>query len=621
MAAGGAILVATVACTTPQPVIPTVAQTLATVATPTPADTSTPPPTIQATAAATPTATASAPGVLQSVPREVTWILGGWEHASNLADADNFNPYTNLSSLRTNYAKFVYEALMVTNLVTGEEIPWLAEGYQIDADHSGMTIVLRQGVTWADGEPFTCADVAFSVSAVRDNDAARHHATFREWVAEVSCPDEFTVRIVYTGSNPRFYQQLMVGHENHFVIVPKHIFEGQDLATLTNLDWARGWPVGTGAYRLVLATSQQIVYDRRDDWWGAEIGFRPLPAPERIVVTAASGESMLADQYKVSNIDYGGYALTPAAFEVTRQRNPAVRSWNPKGPVYGAPDDCVYQLSLNNAKYSDRDVRLAMNYAIDRQAVVDRAFGGATYPQVLPVSGYVWNRWRTVFEPVIEAYGRDAPSQDQVSTHMAAAGYALNGDGWWEKDGEVLAISIIVPQPWAPLGPVLVEQLSQGGFQAERVVDSTGAWVPTLMRGEADAVAFVHCGSLIDPYDTLAHFHSRYRVPVGEMDNGGGIFTTHRYVGDVQLDLTLDEMSKTPPDDGDPGYARWVATAAELYLRDMPTIVLAEGRHIVAMNETYWTGYPTSEAPYLAPYPCWNDFSIVPFMIQPALQD
>jgi peptide/nickel transport system substrate-binding protein len=259
-----------------------------------------------------------------------------------------------------------------------------------------------------------------------------------------------------------------------------------------------------------------------------------------------------------------------------------------------------------------------MNYAIDRQEVADLAYQGATHPMVVPISGYVFGAWESVLQPILDKYNRDAPSQDLVEEYMGEAGYEMNADGIWEKDGEVADITIVVPQPWAPLGPVLAEQLTRAGFQASEELDTANQWAPMHQNGEADAVAFVHCGSLYDPYDTMAQFHSKHTVPVGETDNnGGGIFAYHRYEGDPELDAVLDEMEKTPPDPNNPQYVDWVTTAVDTYLRDMPTIVLAEELHVVTMNETYWTGYPTSDDPYIAPYPCWNDFTMAVFNVEP----
>jgi peptide/nickel transport system substrate-binding protein len=561
----------------------------------------------------------SAPGVLRPVPRDRTWIIGGWEFTANLAGSDNFNPYMNVASLRTNYAKFVYEALMYNNLNTGEEYPWLAESYEIDDDFMGMTIYLRKGVEWADGEPMTCEDVQYSILTLRDTDAAGgQHGYFMQWVDDVECVDDFTVRIDYTGANPRFHQRVMVGWENHFVIVPKHIFETRDVATFTNLDLGAGFPLGSGPYKLVLVTAQQAIYDRRDDWWGAKTGFMDLPIPERIIVTTAASDQVLAEQYIGDRIDYGGFALQVGSFEAAKEKNSNMRSWFAEGPAYGAPDGCVYQMALNNAKYDDANVRIAMNYAIDRQQVADLAYQGATFGKVLPISEYVFGAWQSVLQPLIDQYDRDAPSQAKVDQYMKEAGYEKNASGIWEKDGEVLSIVITVPQPWATLGPVLAEQLTKAGFQAEEQLDTAGQWAPMWQNGEADAVAFVHCGSLYDPYDTMAQFHSKHNSPVGDTDNkGGGIFGYTRFPGTTEMDAALDMMEMTPPDPSNRQYVEWVKTAVETYLAEMPTIVLAEELHVVTMNETYWTGYPTSDDPYIAPYPCWNDFTYAVFKVKP----
>lgn len=566
----------------------------------------------------TPTPDTSELGVLKNVPRNRTLVLGAWEFQSQLVGTDNWNPILNRAAIRTNYGKFVFEPLYYANLNTGEEYPWLAESYELDEDYMGFTAILRKGVEWADGEPFTCDDVKFTIEAMRDTDAARWKGLFTTWVDSVECIDDFTVRVNYTKTNPRFHQRFMVGHENGFVIVPEHIFAGKDVGTFTNLDLGAGNPVGTGPYKLVLVTPNQVIFDRRDDWWGAKIGFQDLPAPERIVGTNAASDEAYAQLYMTNKLDYGGFALQVGSFEAAKEKNPSIRSWNKEGPVYGAPDGCVYQLSLNNAKYDDVNVRLAINYAIDRQEVADLAYQGATHPLVLPVSSYVMGAWGPILNPIIEKYNRDAPSQDMVDKYMGEAGYEKNGDGIWEKDGEVASMIINVPQPWAPLGPVLAEQLTRAGFQAEEQLDAGGQWASLLQTGEADATAFVHCGSLNDPYETLSQFHSKYNLPMGETDNnGGGIFAYTRYPGDDRLDALLDQMEANVPSTTNPEYVAWVEEATDIYLRDMPTIVLTEELHVVTMNENYWTGFPTSDDPYIAPYPCWLDFTLAVYHLEP----
>ena len=554
-------------------------------------------------------------GAMQSIPRDRTLVLGAWEHAAQLNGTDNFNPIINTASVRTNYAKWVFEALMYNNMNTGEEYPWLAESYELDDDYMGMTIYLRKGVTWSDGEDFTCTDVKFTIEAHRDTETAARRGEFSRWFESVECLDDFTVRIDYTGTNPRIHQRLMIGWENHFVIVPEHIFRDKDVATFTNLDLGKGWPIGTGPYKLILVSPQQVIYDRRDTWWGAETGFMDMPEPLRIVGTNAASDEAYAQMYMTDRLDYGGFALMLGSFEAARDRNPTVRSWFDEGPAYGAPDGCVYQLQLNNNRF-DTNVRLALNYALDRQEIVDLAYQGSTYVKVAPISDYVTGAWGSIVNPVIDSFNRDNPSQAKVEEYMTAAGYAMNADGFWEKDGEVLEFTVTVPVPWAVMGPVIAEQFTRAGIKADEQLDTAGQWPNMVVNGDYDGVAYVHCGSNFDPFDSLSFFHSECYAPEGaDVPTGCGGMKGHRFVGDPEMDLAIEMMEGAVGDPNNPEFVKWVETALEVYMREMPTLVIAEELHIIAMNDSYWTGWPTADDPYVAPYPCWSDFTLVPYRI------
>jgi peptide/nickel transport system substrate-binding protein len=506
---------------------------------------------------------------------------------------------------------------MYYNMNTGEEYPWLAESYELDDDFMGLTLYLRKGVTWSDGEAFTCDDVKFTIEAHMNTETAARRGEFSKWFESVNCIDDFTVRIDYTDINPRIHQRLVIGWENHFVIVPEHIFAGKDIATFTNLDLGKGWPIGTGPYRLALVSPQQVIYDRRDTWWGAETGFMDMPEPLRIVGTNAASDEAYAQLYMTDKLDYGGFALLLGSFEAAKEKNPTVRSWFTSGPPYGAPDGCMYQLQLNDNRF-DANVRLALNYALDRQEIVDLAYQGATFTKAYPISAYVTGGWGNIIQPIVDKYDRDNPSQDKVDEYMTAAGYAKNGDGFWEKDGEVLEFTITVPVPWAAMGPVIAEQFTRAGIKAEENLDTAGQWPNMITSGDYDGVAYVHCGSNFDPYDSLSYFHSICYAAQGEnVPDGCGGMKGHRFEGDPEMDAAIEMMEKTAPDPNNPDYVKWVETALDVYLREMPTLIIAEELHVITMNDSYWTGWPTADDPYIAPYPCWSDFTLALYRITP----
>ena len=155
----------------------------------------------------------------------------------------------------------VNEALVYTNLNFGKLIRWQAESFALADDFMTAAIKLRAGVAWADGTPFTSADVKFKLKTIRDAPAEINGAaSYHEWAVSVDAPDPLTGVITFTKPAPRFVRDFLAfGHENHYPILPQHIWQGQDIATFTNYDPARGLPMGTGPYKLVSTrTNQQI---------------------------------------------------------------------------------------------------------------------------------------------------------------------------------------------------------------------------------------------------------------------------------------------------------------------------------------------------------------------------
>ena len=187
------------------------------------------------------------------------------------ANVGNFNPYLISVDHERNIGHMTYnEALFYTNHNTGELIPWQAESYEYNDDFTEATIHLREGVKWADGEPFTSEDVKFTLEALRDGGSELNgSAAHKEWIESVDAPDPLTVVIHFTKPAPRFVpSEIALSHDDLYPILPKHIWEGEDITTFNNFDLERGLPMGTGPYRLVSSSPTQMIFD------GSAIGGR-----------------------------------------------------------------------------------------------------------------------------------------------------------------------------------------------------------------------------------------------------------------------------------------------------------------------------------------------------------
>jgi peptide/nickel transport system substrate-binding protein len=560
---------------------------------------------------------------VKNVPRNETLVLTPWgDQPAQLANIDNWNPYiTTISHQRDAMQVTVNEELFYTNLNDGKLIPWQAESFDLSPDFLTATVHLRKGVEWSDGQPFTAGDVKFTLEALRDAPPEINgSADYREYIKSVDGTDASTAVIHFAKPAPRWVRDhLALGHENHYPILAEHIWKGQDIKTFANYDLTKGLPVGTGAYKLVSSTNQQEVFDRRDDWWGAKTGFKPLPAPKRIVVVPVASDEAMGELQIANQVD-GGRQLLVGTFEAAQAQNPKLHSWNTKGPAWGAPDGCDYSLVFNNLKkpWDDVNLHLAVNHAIDREKLAEIGYEDSDHPVSFAFSGYMFAAFVPPDGPlaaIIKKHDIDHRDQTLVDRYMAAAGFKKGPDGFWGKDGKALEFKVRVPAFIQPIQAPLTQQLKDAGFNAiQAPIDDS--WLPDITDGNFDTMVWVHCGSLSEPLETLKDYHTKYSRPLGTAVPY--VIAASRYSNPV-YDKIIDRMSAAPADrDPNSPYMKDAAAALDIALRDLPQIDMLEELHVVTFNDSYWTGWPTAADPYVAPYTPWEAFNLVIHHLKPA---
>jgi peptide/nickel transport system substrate-binding protein len=560
--------------------------------------------------------TAGAADAVKDVPRNETLVLTPWgDQPAQLANVENWNPYlTSVTHQRDAMQFTVNEELFYTNLTDGKLIPWQAESFDLSPDFLTATIHLRKGVAWQDGQAFTSDDVKFTLEALRDAPPEINGSSdYKEYVKDVDASDPLTAVIHFTKPAPRWVRDhLALGHENHYPILAAHIWKGQDIKAFTNYDLAKGLPMGTGAYKLVSSTTQQEVFDRDDNWWGAKGGFMPLPTPKRIVMVPVASDDAMG-QLQIANQVDGGRQLLVGTYEAAVAQNPKLHSWNTQGPVWGAPDGCDYSLVFNALKAPWNDVNLhwAVDHAIDRAKLSEIGYEGSDHPVSYAFSGYMAGTYLPKDGPlqaVIDKYDVDHQDLGLVAKYMAAAGFAKGADGMWAKDGKTLEFKVRVPAFIQPIQAPLTQQLKDAGFDAiQAPVDDS--WLPDITNGNFDTMVFVHCGSLSEPVETLKDYHSKYSRPLGTAipySVAGSRYSNPEY------DKIIDAMLAVPANpDPKSDYMKNAVAALDIAMRDLPQIDMLEELHVVTFNDTYWTGWPTAANPYVAPYTPWEAFNVV----------
>ncbi len=252
----------------------------------------------------------------------------------------------------------VYSALVRSDS-TGQISGDLAERWEISPDGLTYTFHLRPGITWHDGVGFTAADVTFSLQNA--NAKLHPYRGALNAIVAFEAPDDDTV--VLRLSHPQ--GSLMISLTN-FVgsILPRHIWEGKDLAR----DPHNRAPIGTGPFRFVeFKPGEHILYAKWDKYFlkglpaGDELMFRIIPDPAARVAAFENGE-----------IDMIYASALPASSIERLRKLPGVAMRFSKMQQSGY----LAYINMRNAPFSDKRVRQALAYAIDRGFMRSTVFPG-----------------------------------------------------------------------------------------------------------------------------------------------------------------------------------------------------------------------------------------------------
>ncbi|MDJ0993368.1 MAG: ABC transporter substrate-binding protein [Dinoroseobacter sp.] len=542
----------------------------------------------------------------QDIAREDTVIF---DLDRTIQDPENFNWMTDGTGIRRMHGahQTMWEPLFILNYGTGNLDPWLATGFEANADSTEFTISLREGVTWSDGEAFNADDVVFSAEMALSNEelTAREVATLRAQVASVEKVDDLTVRFTLNAANPRFVvENFGVRIFGSFLVMPEHIWsQAENPATFTFNP-----PIGTGPYTFTSAASNRAIWDRNEDWWGAKTGFQDLPDPLRVVFLESGGEESRAQLIATNQMD-AAQSVSVGTFEAIGFQNDAVMAWHSDYP-FAAADPCARQMEINTtiAPWDSAEMRQAINLIIDRSQIVNIAVEGATTASQTMFVEY--GSMTPFVDAVVEAGYGLSPSADAAAGQalIEAQGWTRNGD-YYEKDGETLDVAIHVNSAsveYTRTIDVIVEQLQRAGIDARSVpVENSVFWGEVLPFGNYEMTySWLSCGSVNEPWTSMGRYTVSDVVPVGE--RSPGFNNTARWDGPEAeaYSAIVDQMEGMPL--GDPAIPGMVAEAYGHLSAGMPFIPLVQSAKLIPFNTTYWNGWPSNDNYYNHPFHWWN---------------
>lgn len=533
-----------------------------------------------------------ATGGIAEVAREDTLILG-WSISSPIGVT---NPWASPGYTHQEGNNFMWEPLYWFGIFADQEIPWLAESMEYTKeDFTELTIKLNPMAKWSDGVPVTSKDVVFTFNGQMTNDKLAYHGQFVQFVQEITAPDDQTVVVTFSQPAPRFaFEVLMLKFDTGIPIVPAHVLE--PVADWNAYEGGFDMP-HSGPYTIVSWDNNQKILDLREDWWAVEAGLLPMPQVKRIVMVNLGGQigqnmDVVAQRIVNAEMD-SALDMRSALIKSILDQAPAVTTHAGNNPPYGYLDWWPNSLWVNTQQepYNDPRIRRAMSLSIDRDTIDEVVYEGAQIASIYPFPLYPGLQ-AFVDSPEVQAliaqYEPRKFSLEDSAALMTEAGYTLNGDGLWEKDGATISAVINGFEGiHSDIVPVLVEMLRAGGFDAS--VNFGNDAYQNMVDGKVGMYMWGHGASLKDPYAAFELFHGRYSAEIGTT---AGTNRWSRY-NNPEYDAILDEMAPLPSDD--PRFFELAVQAMEIYWRDQIDIPIIQWLHRIAYNQTYWVNWPTAD--------------------------
>ena len=599
---GAASLLA--ACSPAAPAAPTAAPAAAQptaaaapTAAPKPAPTTAPAaaPTTAPAAAPTTAPAAASTGALKEVPRSRTLLLAQGGTQGKYQDYDLWNAYA-LGANHQTGPNLIHEPLAYYSAYGDKEYLWLASGYDYSPDFKQLTIQLRNGIKWSDGEPFSAEDVAYTLSTLKElGPKVRWGVDVQQAVESATASDANTVVIKFKNPAPRFFDLLTYKFDIGVYILPKHIFQSQgDWTNFKFFDIAKGWPATTGPWKIVAASPEQKVFDLRDSWWAVQAGLTEMPKVQRMIYLPITDQTAEVQALVKGDIDYGPFIIQNVKEAVNG--NPKIMTHSGRKGPYGYKDWWPLSLYANCSKepFNDPDVRWALSYYLNRQQIIDVAYGSESgiVPTQLPMPQYpALMPYFDAVKDLLQKYDTTAFDKAKGDQLLQSKGWKKGGDGIWiDPNGNPAKYEILGFDFLSNIGPVVAAQLKKSGFDVSWTQPPDA--LDRFPKGDYMLSIYGHGGSISDPYNTLNLYTTANLAVPGLHQSNFPRWSNDEYdkvVTDVYLTSMKDKAKLT----------ELFHKAMEIWLPQLPDIQLNQFYHNIGFNTTNWTGWPSDENNYV----------------------
>jgi peptide/nickel transport system substrate-binding protein len=435
---------------------------------------------------------------------------------SMAADPTGLDPEAVLNNTSGFVMATIFDGLIRYKPGTVEVEPGLAQSWDIAADALTYTFHLRQGVKYHDGTPFNARALIATLDRqlnktdpnyIANSGPVQNLADFTYGsVASYRAVDDSTVELKMKEPSAALLASLAMVWNG--VVSP-------NAAAKSGKEF-RNHPVGSGPFIFrEWRQRDQVVLDANPDYWKGRpkvdhLVFKEYPDAQAALLALKRGEVQIM-----------GDVATPVIASIRGDANLVLLS---------QPGLAVNGMAMSNdvAPFTDKRVRQALNYAVDKDAIGKALYGGLSTPMVSPLPEAQWG-----FDKTMTGYSYDPAKAKEL---LAAAGVQPG------LKVELLAYS--TPRGYNPAGPDLAVAL-QGyfrkvGIEADIRKLDIGAFLATVRSGKYQGMFLSgFSGDNGDPDNFLNSLFHSGQMPVGD--------TSH--YKNAEVEKLMDEAARVTDQD------------------------------------------------------------------------
>ncbi len=349
--------------------------------------------------------------------------------------------------------------------------------------------------------------------------------------------DDYTVVMNFSGPWPPAMQLIV-----HQQIVPKGYLEEVGTEGFVNN------PIGTGPFKFVSTQPGfvEVVLERFDDYYGgapdlepvgpacvSQAIFRTIPEASTRVAALLAGEVDIIQSVPPELVD-------------TLMQTPGIQVKTAAGtqPKW-------MEMNVNKPPFDDVRVRQAMNYAVDKQLIIDEIYGGRAVALPGPLSPY-----NNFINKNLEPYPYDP---DTALALLGEAGWTdSNSDGMLDKNGQPFTFTIDTLEEWRPLAEAVASMFRAIGIDATVRFWEYSVVREQLLAGERQAYLDDWGDSAFDP---VGHFEAKWHGFEEGSPYGRGNFSTYN-------NERVNELTKLGETTADPAERQVIYDEAQQIVYD-----------------------------------------------------